>query len=155
MHTQLTCPGCFASIHPEDINIDRLIAKCRACGTVFDFDNQERQDGRQKPEVLLPPGIEAYVTPNETDMLISWRRAKGSGLTFFTILWNIFLIPFVVLIFRTGNLGMLGALSLHLAVGIGLGYYTLALFFNTTHINLDRYNLLIEDRPVREEWQGV
>jgi len=44
---------------------------------------------------------------------------------------------------------MLGVLSLHLTVGIGLGYYTLALFFNTTHVNVDRYNLLIEHRPLR------
>ena len=57
MQTKLTCPGCFASIHPEDINIDRLIAKCRQCATVFDFDNDLKGDGRQKPEILLPPDL--------------------------------------------------------------------------------------------------
>lgn len=129
MQTKLTCPGCFASIPPEDINIDRLIAKCRACGTVFDFDNREKQDGRQKPEVLLPPGTE--VKQLYVEKYIS-SRTNGSPNDAYRV--NLILDNQ-----RTVRL-------IH-----GLRHPDQARYIEQ---QVERF-LEIEDRPVREEWQGV
>ncbi len=149
MQEKLKCPNCGATVRAEDINIDKLVAKCSECHTVFSFEEEIRMAPRHKPEVLLPPGIDAYSTPSEIDMLVSWRRSSHSFLIFFTIFWNAILSIFVAVAITTGSWSILAFISVHLAIGIGLLYYTIATLFNTTHVNVDHYNLLVEHRPIR------
>jgi predicted Zn finger-like uncharacterized protein len=35
---RLTCPECGAQIVSNDINLDRMVAKCAECNTVWSFD---------------------------------------------------------------------------------------------------------------------
>lgn len=149
MQIKLKCPSCGTAVEAENINIDKLVAKCGQCHTVFSFEEKIQAVTRRRPEVLLPPGIEAYSLSSEIDMLLSWRRSSNSFLLFFTIMWNAILSIFVVVAIASGSLSILLFISLHLAIGIGLLYYTIATLFNTTHINVDHYNLLVEHRPIR------
>ena len=150
MQVKLSCPECGAEIQTKDVNIQRLIAMCSQCHTAFSFENRVADPiTRERPEVLLPHGIEAYHTSSEVDMVISWRQSGSSFLTFFTIIWNGFLIPFIVIAVSTGSWQMLLGISIHLLVGIGLLYNMIARFVNTTHVNVNRYRLLIEHRPLR------
>jgi hypothetical protein len=63
--SKLTCPDCGAVIPAEDINIDnidRALAKCRACNTVVDVDQALRGRGGarasgKRPRVPQPPAI--------------------------------------------------------------------------------------------------
>lgn len=148
MQAKLSCPNCRAEILSEDINIDKLVAKCRSCHHVFSFEEQIQQAQRHRPEVLLPPGIEAYSTPGEVDMVISWRQSNSSFMTLFTILWNTFLIPFVYIAFTSGDIRVLLGISIHLIIGLGLLYNMIANFINTTEVNVDRQRLLIEHQPL-------
>ena len=149
MQEKLKCPSCGATARAEDINIDKLVAKCQACNTVFVFEEKIQLAARRRPEVLLPPGIDAYSLPSEIDMLVSWRRSSHSFLIFFTIFWNAILSIFVAVAITTGSWSILAFISVHLAIGIGLLYYTTATLFNTTHINVDNFNLLVEHRPIK------
>lgn len=150
MQVKLSCPNCGADIQTKDVNIQRLVAMCSQCNTAFSFEDRLTSTStRERPDVLLPPGIEAYETAEEVDMVISWRQSGSSFLTFFTIVWNGFLIPFIVIAVTTGAWQMLLGISIHLLVGIGLLYNMIARFVNTTHVNVDRYRLLVDHRPLR------
>jgi predicted Zn finger-like uncharacterized protein len=149
MNTQLNCPNCKSSIAANDINISQLIAKCANCGQVFNFSQGSVSLGRQRPEIVIPPGIEAYSLLSELNFEISWRRSSSSFLTFFTILWNLFLIPFVGVAIFSGEFFILAFISLHLLVGVSLLYYTIATFVNTTYVMVDRHRVTIEHKPMR------
>ncbi len=146
---QLQCPHCRKDILAEDVNIGQLIAKCRHCDHVFAFEKQVRQAPRQRPEVVMPSGIEAYSLLSELNIEVSWRSGVSSFLTFFTILWNALVLPFVLVAIANGELMMLAGISLHLLVGVSLIYYTLAMLLNTTYILVNHHRLTIEHKPLR------
>lgn len=149
MQGSLRCPNCEVRILSSDINIDKLVAKCHACHSVFSFEEKLQIAEHKQPEILLPPGIEAYTTPSELNIVINWKNSSGSFLTIFTIIWNVFLLPFLYIAITSGELKILLFLSIHLLVGIGLLYNMIATFVNKTHINVDRIHLLIEHGPIK------
>ena len=146
---RLQCPSCKADIASEDININRLIAKCSQCNTVFEFEKTVREAPRQRPEIVMPPGIEAYHLLSELNLEIKWRQSFSSFLAFFTIFWNGIVFIFVAAAIITGTYGMLLGVSIHLLVGLGLLYYMLTVMVNTTFITASNYRLLIEHRPLK------
>lgn len=148
MKLQLTCPNCEASIRAGDINIDMLIAKCHHCHTVFSFEDEFTKVARQRAEVPMPPGIEAYSYPSELSIEIQWRRMMSGFLTFFTIFWNLILIPFILIAIFQGEWIIFLFIALHLFVGVALAYYTIAMLLNTTYITVDRYKLIVEHKPL-------
>ena len=148
---QLSCPNCQAEIKAADINVANTLAKCAACNTVFDFAPILKRPMHKKQEILLPPGIEAYATNYELDIELNWRKSsKALGFfLFFTLFWNGIVSIFVVTALLTGSFGMLAAISIHLLIGIGLLYYVLSVFFNTTYIVVNQRELSIEHRPLK------
>lgn len=150
MHLQLQCPNCQSVIRYEDMNIDKLIAKCHHCHTVFGFETQVRNAQRQRAEVLLPPGIEATSFLSELDIRISWRKTSNSGFfVFFTLFWNAIVIPFAVGAIISGNWMILLFLSLHLLVGLSFLYYTLSLFLNTTYVTINSREISVLHKPLK------
>ena len=146
---RLQCPNCNADIKAEDININRLIAKCSACNTVFEFEKKVREQPRERPEIVMPQGIEAYHLLSELNIEIKWRQSFSSFLAFFTIFWNGIVFIFVAAAIITGTYGMLLGVSIHLLVGLALLYYMLTVMVNTTFITANSYRLLIEHRPLK------
>lgn len=150
MQIKLECPNCGASIRSEDINIDQLIAKCSQCHTLFGFDTMLKQVKRTRPEVPLPPGIEAMSYLSELNLEISWRKTTNAGFfIFFTIFWNAILIPFIVVALTQGEWVILLFISIHLLVGLSLLYYTLTILLNVTYITVNRRELIIEHKPLQ------
>ncbi|MFN7116710.1 MAG: hypothetical protein ACK4TA_07895 [Saprospiraceae bacterium] len=150
MVVKLQCPNCQSTIRYEDMNIDKLIAKCHHCYTVFGFEEQVRQTMRQRSEVPLPPGIEAASYLSELDIQINWRKTTNAGFfVFFTIFWNAVLIPFVLIALTQGEWIILLFISLHLMVGLSLLYYTLCIFFNTTYITVNRQEISVLHKPLK------
>lgn len=150
MNLQLKCPNCQATIRYEDMNIDKLIAKCHSCHTLFSFEEQLQQNLRQRSEVPLPPGIEASSYLSELDIQISWRKTTNAGFfVFFTIFWNAILIPFVLVAITQGEWIILLFISLHLIIGLSLLYYTLCIFFNTTYVAVNRREISVLHKPLK------
>ena len=146
---QLNCPNCQAPIPADNVNITQLVAKCDKCNQLFAFDRQIEQIERHRPEIMLPPGIESYGMLNDLYFEVSWRN--GRELPFFiifTIFWDSIVFLFAVLAILSGQLSMLLFLSLHLAVGIGLLYYTLSLLINKTYVYVNRHSIHIEHKPL-------
>ena len=150
----LHCPHCKYLIKGDDINVHKLIAKCSHCGQVFSFEHAfpRKLEGYSRPDMLIPSGLEVLKLENELDIQANWLRTiPRSALTFtliFTLVWNLILLPFVIAAIAMQAYGILLFTSVHLLVGIAFLMRTLALFVNTTHVNVTRRQLEIRTGPV-------
>lgn len=150
----LTCPACHHLIKADDININKLVAKCANCAQVFSFENSHAREltGYSRPEMLIPQGLEVLKLTDEMDVQVNWfRTIERSSLTFtltFALIWNLILLPFVLMAIFTGAYALLLFTSLHLLVGIGMLLRLLAIFVNTTHVNVSRRFLEIQTSPL-------
>lgn len=155
--SQLKCPNCEHDIFSDDINIDKAIAKCSNCHTVFPFDEEvkDKQWTRRRPEIFQPEGIEMFRLRNELNLDFNWRNTKSNNwfLVLFTIMWNAMLIPFAVGAILSGQFAVLLFMSIHLMVGAGLAANLLSNLINKTTITVDAYNLSIEHRPIRNPFK--
>jgi hypothetical protein len=150
----LHCPSCDHFVNADDINIQKLMAKCANCGQVFSFEHARSRDlaGYSRPDMLMPEGLEVLKLENELDVVISWfksvPRALFSFTLIFTLIWNLILLPFILIGIGTGAYEILLFTSAHLAVGVGFLLRTLALFINKTHVNVSRKVLEIRSGPM-------
>jgi hypothetical protein len=124
------------------------MAKCGACHHVFNF-SESPKEVYSKPEVLMPPGVEMLALLSEISIEYRWRRNVNSFLVFFTIMWNIIVLPMALVMVLSGEVIGLLVMSAHLIVGISLIYYILTMFINKTYITVDRRELRVEHRPLK------
>ena len=119
------------------------------------MEDQKRNSGRRpnRPATFLPSGVEVKEGTGEMVIRINWwkagSRAANKFFLIFTLIWNGFLIPFIFVIIALGEMFILLFLSLHFAVGVGMAYYLVARFFNTTEIRVNRQRITSEYGPVR------
>jgi hypothetical protein len=146
----LNCPQCEKPLKAEDISIENMMAKCRNCDHLFFFDQKGNRDGipLQKQVLELPDGMSIRKMISQLEIRYSWRRNANGFLIFFAILWNLFLLPFVIIALTQWEWIILLFLSLHLLVGVGLIYYLLATLFNATYITVSPRILRVEVTPL-------
>lgn len=150
----LKCPSCNHFIKADDININKLIAKCSNCSHVFSFENVQARDlgVYTRPDMLIPSGLEVLKLQSELDIQVNWfRNVSKSSFAFtmlFTLIWNLVLLPFVIMALVTGAYNILLFTSAHVAVGIAMLMRMIAMFINTTHINVSRSSLEITTTPL-------
>ena len=157
---RLTCPSCGAAIAAEDMNLERAMARCRKCSELFGFADQvdcARQSylgGRAmpRPEIGMPRRFSVEEGP-PLRIVRRWLSGKAFFLVAFSLIWNGVLAVFIAGIVA-GNvpLHVLAFLSLHLAAGIFIGYYTLCLFVNRTRVEVDGERLRVSHGPL--PWPG-
>ena len=78
----------------------------------------------------------------------SWRQPKAYFLIFFCLFWDGFMIVWYSTALTQGAWIMAAFGIIHLAVGIGLTYYTLCLLFNSTNIWISKEEVKIEHGPI-------
>lgn len=152
MQQVVYCPSCGFQAQADDMNMESLMARCKNCSTVYSLKESVGQERKVRPLVALPPGIDAVHYPDGLDVQIKWRKSASSFLLFFTIFWNIIVIPMAIFAFFSGEWGMMLGLSLHLIVGMGLLYFMTATMVNVTYIYLDYEFLSIQHRPFTVPW---
>ncbi len=83
-----------------------------------------------------------------------WFSPKAYFFLFFTLFWNVFLLFWYSMVF-IGDAPLLFLLFplLHVAVGVGMAYYTLCLFLNRTHVDVDQRQISIRHQPI-PWWRG-
>ena len=146
---QIDCPKCAEQVESNNINIDKGVAKCKNCNTVFSYEDDSHLSYRRRPEIFLPEEFEVLPLRSELSINYKWRKTRSlnSAMVFFAVFWNAMLLPFVLAAFTSGSLVMLLGISIHLLVGLGmLGNIVLTLI-NSTYITVDDYELSIEHRP--------
>lgn len=178
---QITCPACGARVPSENVDLGSKLAKC-GCGEVFDFTSQARGASPiDRRRDLSPPagltvevagttvtadeGYRAADVPRGARRVLTrrWFEPQAIFLLFFCIAWDSFLVFWYATAFGLfasgGGTGGGGGLLMivfpiaHVAVGVGLTYYTAALFLNRTTIELDGQSARVRHAPLF--WGGA
>lgn len=154
----MDCPKCGTQVHADDVNLANLIAKCRSCHEVFTFGNLARHaDTTARAELPLPaprpPSIQVEDENGRQQLTRRWFTPIFLFLVLFCIAWDSFLV-FWYTMALTGNAPWLMIVFpvVHLAVGIGMTYYTLAGLVNTTVVAIEDGQMEVRHGPL--PWLG-
>lgn len=155
---QLHCESCNNLIPAEDIDLGTTLAKCRACNTVMNFGSQlgvqaRGETARTRSPVPQPASFRVEETGNGIRITWRWFAPAFLFLLFFCIAWDSFLVFWYSMAFGTNAPWIFKVFPIaHLAVGIGLTYFTLSGFLNRTVIELTPELLKVEHGPL--PWPG-
>jgi hypothetical protein len=141
----VSCPSCEAVIPADDIELSTRLAKCRGCNEVFPLDlpgtapPPRAEDGGIPP---IPTGVRVTDDGVTRQLEYRWFTPVAFFLVFFCIAWDGFLVFWYTMALGNGPGGGFGWLLVvfpvvHVAVGLGLTYFTLCLFVNRTRITVD------------------
>lgn len=152
MSKELTCPNCSTAIPPDRINIQELVAACPTCAHVFSFAPllSEALPQVPKPEgpIALPKDFEVRRELSTLYISIPWRSVRNKWfMTIFAVLWDLFMVPFIALAL-SGNTEVALFISLHFAVAVGITFYVLALWINSTKIRVDNSGIQVWHTPI-------
>jgi hypothetical protein len=164
------CPRCGTTIPSEDVNIARLVAKCRPCGAVFNFESQlglpRSPANRPVARVMLPPGIDLAVSEQQAPPAMSpyrggvaeagellltrkWFDAQAIMLLIFGVVWSSFLLFWYRMAFSTGAPWIFFVFPLaHVAAGVVIVYRALTGLFNKTTIRVSNGKLSVRHGPI-------
>jgi hypothetical protein len=144
-----------------DINIAALVAKCGNCNRIFPLSIENLQPAvaaKPEPELGCPGGVVREIGPGgELFIRLSWFQPVLIFLAFFCVFWDGFLVFWYTMALAhpgRGNMMWLPVLFplIHVAVGVGLTYYVIAGFLNSTRILIDDEFVHIRHQPI--PWRG-
>src|SRR5262245_5716112 len=97
---QIYCTHCHALIHADDVNLDRLVAKCRACQAVFAFSPglagpAQPEPARERPRAPRPEDVSEAQLPD--GLTLTWHRRVKDGGTLIFVFHLIFGVFFAVM----------------------------------------------------------
>ncbi|MCU0703064.1 MAG: zinc-ribbon domain-containing protein [Fimbriiglobus sp.] len=154
----VTCPKCDARIPAADVELSTRLAKCRRCDEVFALD----LPGGSRPDNLamlpIPDGVRVDDDGYTRRLSYRWFTPVVFFLAFFCVAWDSFLVFWYTMALAGPVKGAGGFQWLmvvfpvaHVAVGVGLTYYTVCVFLNRTTVSVgDR--LKVEHLPLF--WPG-
>ncbi|MGB0523543.1 MAG: hypothetical protein ACPGJS_11320, partial [Flammeovirgaceae bacterium] len=95
------------------------------------------------------------ITEEGGELIISyrWMACQAYFLVFFCLFWNGFLVFWYTMAGASGNVLMMVFPIIHVAVGVGLTYYTICLFVNRTYIRVSKEEIGISFAPL--PWKGA
>ncbi len=150
----LHCPVCGSVIPGQEVHLALSVARCVSCSAVFDLAGRTPSPQRPPPRTQVPlPPLFQVEDQGHAGLRLSWKWFKPQALflAFFCLFWDGFLVvwygiaagmedpPLVMVLFPLG----------HVAVGVGLTYWTLAQFVNRTWIEASRNRLQVRHGPLR------
>jgi hypothetical protein len=149
----LSCPACGAPVEPEE---GASLARCRFCHAVVrlgDAAGTTSPRPASRAPVPHPRGLFVEDTAAGFTIRRRWFHPIFVFLAFFSAVWLGMLALFYGMIFD-GDAPVLVALFpvLHVTVGVGLAYWTLCGFLNTTTIAAERGEIEVRHRPL--PWPG-
>ncbi|MDQ8179778.1 hypothetical protein [Pelagicoccus sp. SDUM812005] len=100
----------------------------------------------------LPDNIELVTEYDAIVIRRSWKSALAYFLIVFALFWNTFMVVWMGIAISQGAWSMAAFGSIHAGVGLGIIYFTIALFLNKTDIRIDTYNLSVKHYPL--PWFG-
>lgn len=151
----LKCPACGSALAAKDLDPARSLAKCAHCGALMSLAPPTVGPGgvRARPEIPLPPALRVTELPDGLEIRRRWFTPGVIFLAFFCVAWDGFLVFWYGIAFKTGAPLIMSLFPLiHVAVGVGLTYTTLATIFNTTRIRLTWNDLSVTHSPL--PWPG-
>lgn len=167
---EVRCPQCSAVVPAEDVNIARVLAKCRACNAVFNFGGQlglpKASAVVPLARVALPPGIQLLVADGgarasadpyrgdgrragELTLTRKWFSASSIFLLFFSTVWFAFLAFWYKTAF-TGNAPWIFFVFplVHVGAGFMILHRALTGLLNTTTIRIANGRMTVRHGPI-------
>jgi hypothetical protein len=158
----LECPSCGGK---TQFSPQSETFVCQYCGNEHVFNLPRRGALKEKSGERIPRSLALLAQPQQVrvqkkgqTLSLSWRwfRWPIVFLVFFCIAWDSFLCFWYSMALSTDmggmNLIMVVFPIAHVAVGVGLSYYTLASLLNRTTVRLDRNTFSVQYDPV--PWLG-
>ncbi|HET7228897.1 MAG TPA: hypothetical protein VFJ16_02715 [Longimicrobium sp.] len=152
---KIVCPSCRVPVAADDVNLSTGLAKCRTCNNVFRFDTEPElaaAPARKRPLSGKPDRVVMSEGNGELTIAYRWFSPKFIFLTFFCIFWDGILLVWYATALASGAWLMALFPVLHVAVGIGLTYWVLCGYVNTTTIRLDGSRMSVRHHPL--PWPG-
>ena len=159
---RLSCQACGGSLSADAIDRRLAVISCNHCGAIFDLTRARAGDAvgaaPEEPPARAPAALPAKfeVDDDGVRLTVRWRwfTPVAFFLLFFAIAWNAFLVVWYSI--AAGGDGPDGAFRVlmlvfplaHVAVGIGVAYFTAALFLNRTTLTVDQHELAIVHQPL-------
>jgi hypothetical protein len=167
-YTHVACPSCGSTLRSEDMSLQTMAGKCRRCHALVDLraaapglaaapaaaEQAYAEPGAREPlPVPLPARVHVEARGSDLTIVRRWFSWGYIFLAFFCVVWNGFLATWYGIVFAT-DAPLLFKLFpvLHVAVGVGLLYVTIAGFVNRTTFRVERDHLTVRHGPV--PWKG-
>lgn len=155
------CPQCGGKIPADDMNLDTMAAKCRACQALFSLGGvlddgleRARHDRAVDKNVSQPKAIRVDESGSGLRIVRRWYSPMFFFFLFFCIAWDGFLLFWYSIAFSEDAPWIMSVFPVvHVAVGVGLTYWTIAGFVNRTVIFVDGRELSVVHRPL--PWFGT
>ncbi len=142
---QLWCRKCEAAIIAENVDVERLIARCHKCHTLFSFaDNLEKPLGKRAKNQLrfMPDGIDIMLIEEGVRLTVPWYHSQVLTMTYFAVGW----LAFVLFSSMTSLPGVIH--FFYALVSLWLLYSVLAGFLNKTLIEVNDQFLTVSHGPL-------
>lgn len=147
----LQCPSCGLQLQAADMNLETMAARCRGCQSLVDL-RPEQAAAEPALPVPLPERVTVRDFGGELRIERRWFTWMAVFLAFFCTFWFGVLAFWYVMAFRTGDLRMMLFPLLHVAVGLLVLYWTIAMFVNRTWIVVRSGRLTVRHGPL--PWLG-
>ncbi len=158
---RLDCPSCQTPLRANDVRLDLALATCHACGEVHDLSARTASPSARaspqkapRPRIKLPKRFQLDTSDGSARISWRWLSPKYLFMALFCLGWDGFLVIWYGIAFRMKEapIVMLVFPLLHVAIGVGLTYSTLAGFLNRTRLEVSRDLLTIRHGPL--PWGG-
>ncbi len=153
----LHCRTCGELIPAEDVNIELAIAKCRSCNAVFGFADRlgdaDAPTRRDRAAVPMPKAITVEEWGRDVTIVRRWFSPMHVFLIFFCIAWDGFLVFWYFMALTEGGPCIMIVFPIaHVAIGVGLTYYTISGLLNRTVLKVASGTLTVRHGPL--PWPG-
>lgn len=146
----VTCPKCGKEVGAADVNLAQAVARCLPCNAVF---NCGAAGHHAKAVVAMPKGFVVDQSGPDFTLTRRWFGPAAFGLLFFVIFWDGFLVMWYSMAFAGGGPVLMKLFPLiHVAVGVGLTYFTACMFLNKTTIRVTHTDVAVKHGPL--PWKG-
>lgn len=143
---QVSCPSCQSSLLYEEMSQSGGLVTCQRCHAQVNMQEaadaeRHREAGFSRQEgtdVTMPAGMTLDVTDSGVRIVYRWYTSRFLVLAMTCLFWDFYLIRLYTSSFVKDSPWVLVLFPLiHVVVGIGLTYYTLAGFLNQTTISIE------------------
>ncbi len=151
---KLRCPDCGAEVPADNINLDRMVAKCQVCNAVFAFGDQLGSGARSSARLPAPRPANVQIEQDGTELRLTrrWFGPVFIFLALFAVFWNGFMAVWfgMAIISRLWPMALFG--TLHASIGLFVAYYAIAGFVNSTVVRVGMGEIEVRHGPL--PWFG-
>ncbi len=145
---EIYCKNCHSVVPSRNIDLNRQIAKCDHCNSVFNCkDELSKVSNNLRDDIKLPDGIKIKRDISGLNIERRWLNSKYIFLTFFTVIYGFYFFEYITSP-TPESYRITSPPSVQALVGIVLTYIVLSGCINKTNIMVNPQSLIIKHGPI-------